>query len=82
MFSLSSRFLGRRSEEQGQLRHYGHPNFLLLNQLRVNSEILAMNIRCISERSDKEFEYDLKIDTSLGSGASGRWMKPLSALSN
>ncbi len=77
MFSLSSRVLGKRSEDEGQLRHYGGPNFLLFEQLLVAKETLAMNVRCISERSNAEFKYNLRIDLGEGSGVTGRWLNPL-----
>lgn len=61
LFSLSSRGYGRRSFEKGQLRYYGYPNFLIFENLSINSRDINFAVRCVTANSDDEFEMDLRV---------------------
>ncbi len=63
MFSLSSGFFGKRSEEQGQLAHYGFPNFLIFQKIEILENACEIEIKCISEKNDQQFvkKIELKV---------------------
>lgn len=61
VFSISSRFFGKRSVEQGQLDYYGYPNFLVFEKLKVDEKGLTLNVRCVSEDSLSEFDRKIEV---------------------
>ena len=61
VFSMSSRGFGKRSKEKGQLHYYGYPNFLIFEDTNFIKNTIEMTIRCVSETSNREFNFELKV---------------------
>lgn len=61
-FSLSAGRVGKRSESEGQLAHYGYPNFVLIDQIKANSTQIELSVNCVSEASDAQFTKNLQIN--------------------
>lgn len=61
LFSLSARAYGLRTKEKGQLHYYGYPNFLIFENVKLNSKTIQAKVRCVTESKSNEFNFPLLI---------------------